>query len=56
MARYEPDVLYVHQYPVTFSWIKNLGLRIPEDISVFCENVQEPHLSGMGRWDNLPSK
>ncbi len=49
MARYNPDVLYVHQHPVIFSWIKKLGLSIPEDISVFCENVQEPHLSGLRR-------
>ena len=49
LDRYRPDVLYIHENPDICPWLKNLGLRIPEDISLFCENVQSADLSGLRR-------
>ncbi|HSI85358.1 MAG: LacI family DNA-binding transcriptional regulator [Candidatus Methylacidiphilales bacterium] len=47
--RYKPDVLYIHQNPDIFKWIKNLGLDVPGDISVFCDNLQDSVSSGLRR-------
>lgn len=49
MDRYQPDVLYIHQNPEILSWIKKMKLRVPKDISLFCENVQDSNLSGLRR-------
>ena len=49
LERYKPDVLYIHQNPDILNWLKNLGLRVPQDISLFCENAQEAHISGLRR-------
>ncbi|PTY06086.1 hypothetical protein DB346_01585 [Verrucomicrobia bacterium LW23] len=54
MEKYNPDVLYVHQNPDIFPWIANLGLRVPQDISVFAANVQDPAVSGLRRdYENI---
>lgn len=49
LDRYKPDVLYIHENPDIGPWMKNLGLRVPEDISLFCENVHRNEVSGLRR-------
>lgn len=49
LERYRPDVLYIHHNPDILEWLKNLGLRVPEDISLFCQNAQEEKQSGLRR-------
>ena len=45
----KPDVLIVHHEKEISQWLANLGLSVPGDISLFCVNAQQPHLSGLRR-------
>ena len=49
MRKYQPDVLYIQDTRTVCAWLKNMGLRIPEDISVFCVNVENAEFSGLRR-------
>lgn len=49
MADYRPDVLIIHRVKLFSGWLKNLGLRVPEDISLFCINIQSGNWSGLRR-------
>ena len=44
MKTYKPEVLIVHDYGQLGAWIQNLGLRVPEDISLFHTNVRRHDL------------
>jgi LacI family transcriptional regulator len=46
---HKPDVLFLHRMNTLSGWLANLGLRVPEDISIFCTNVQDQHWSGLAR-------
>lgn len=49
IARYKPDVLFIHHAPEVCGWLKAMKIRWPEDISLFCANVRDPEMSGMLR-------
>jgi LacI family transcriptional regulator len=49
IRQYHPDVLYIHDTDVICPWLKNLGLRVPQDVSLFCANVKRPDFSGLRR-------
>ncbi|HSI84970.1 MAG: LacI family DNA-binding transcriptional regulator [Candidatus Methylacidiphilales bacterium] len=49
LDRYKPDVLYVHHNSDIMPWLDALGLKVPGDISIFCANVHQPHISGLRR-------
>ena len=49
MKHYRPDVLIVHDLVTITRWLENLNFRVPEDVSVFCANVQDDHHSGLRR-------
>lgn len=44
-----PDVLIVHNEKEIMGWVNELGLSVPEDISLFCVNAQRDDLSGLRR-------
>jgi len=44
-----PDVLVVHHERDIFQWLKNMGMEVPRDISLFCVNAQHSRLSGLRR-------
>lgn len=46
MARYKPDVILIHSTD-PLHWLRRMKMRVPEDVSVFCSNVQDPFLAGM---------
>ena len=41
MEKYRPDVLLVHNVVDICAWLHNMGLRVPQDISLFNTNVQK---------------
>ena len=47
--RYQPDVLYIHQNYDVDIWLDKMGLKVPQDISLFCANVQRSDYSGLRR-------
>lgn len=49
MRKYKPDILYVHYAPTIFRWLKNMNLKVPEDVSIFCVNVENTEYSGLRR-------
>jgi len=49
IRQYEPDVLYIHDAMTICPWLKKMGLRVPEDISLFKANVENPEFSGLRR-------
>ena len=51
VSKYKPDVLYIHAAlaPTVHSWLKDLGLNVPRDMSLFCTNVQGKPWSGLRR-------
>lgn len=51
ITRHKPDVLYVHATvaPLIVSWLKTLRMRVPQDISLFCTNVQNKKWTGLRR-------
>ena len=49
MEQFRPDVLVVHQPEVISSWLSGMGLRVPQDVSLFCANAQEDRWSGLRR-------
>jgi len=51
MTHYKPDVLYIHATiaEIFCSWLKNMKLRIPQDVSLFCANVQSEPWTGLRR-------
>jgi LacI family transcriptional regulator len=51
MIRHKPDVLYIHAAiaPTYCQWLENLGLSVPEDVSLFCSNVQDGEWTGVRR-------
>ncbi len=49
MKSHRPDVLIVHDHSTIIPWLKNLNLRVPEDVSLFSVNVQDDYLSGLRR-------
>lgn len=49
VRHYKPDVLYVHDVATILPWLKNMGLRVPKDISLFCTNVENKKFSGLRR-------
>jgi len=49
VKQYEPDVLYIHDTVTVCPWLKKMGLRVPQDISLFCANVEKPEFSGLRR-------
>lgn len=49
MKHYQPDALFIHHEPDISAWLKNMGLKVPEDISLFCINAQREEFSGLRR-------
>jgi LacI family transcriptional regulator len=49
LRAHQPDVLVLQRATTVGGWLGRLGLRVPEDISVFGINVQEEPWSGMRR-------
>jgi len=51
MKLHKPDVIYIHATlaPQICHWLKNLKLRVPQDVSLFCTNVQDERWSGVRR-------
>ncbi len=49
MQKYEPDVLVIHHAPEICGWLRNMKLRWPADISLFCVNTKEAKMSGLLR-------
>lgn len=49
IRQHRPDVLVVHHEKEISGWLKNLGMEVPHDISLFCVNAQQPQLSGLRR-------
>ena len=47
--RYTPDVLFIHHAPEICGWLKNMKVRWPEDISLFCVNAKDAKMSGLVR-------
>jgi LacI family transcriptional regulator len=45
----KPDVLFLHRMKTVSGWLAKMGLRIPQDISIFCTNVQDDVWSGLSR-------
>lgn len=49
LDRYQPDVLYRHDRDIP-DWVEKLGMKVPEDISLFCANINNDILtSGLRR-------
>jgi len=49
MKNYKPDVLIVHDHVTITRWLKKMNFSIPDDISLFCVNVQDDYHSGLRR-------
>jgi LacI family transcriptional regulator len=49
IARYKPDVLFIHHAPEICGWLKAMKMKWPEDISLFCVNARDGRMSGMVR-------
>ena len=49
LQQYKPDVLYIHDTKTIGGWLKNLRMKVPKDISLFCTNVENPRFSGLRR-------
>jgi DNA-binding LacI/PurR family transcriptional regulator len=51
MKQYKPDVLFIHEKLAGrfYSWLKSMRLRVPQDISLFCSNVEDSNFSGLRR-------
>lgn len=45
-SKYQPDVILIHTAD-PLRWLKRMKVKVPEDVSVFCSNVQDSFLSGM---------
>lgn len=45
--KYKPDVLVVHGAHLLLPWLRQMGLRVPEDISIFSCNVLSSGLTGL---------
>jgi len=49
MRRYKPDVLIGHRIMEICVWLQKLGLRIPDDVSIFRTDVREDDPPGLHR-------
>lgn len=49
LETHHPDVLIIHKVNTVSAWLADLGLRVPEDISLFCINVEQRRWSGLRR-------
>jgi len=49
MTHYRPDVLIVHDVRTVMSWLDAMGLKVLEDVSLFCLNAQSENFSGLRR-------
>jgi Transcriptional regulators len=49
ITRYQPDVLLVHRFELIREWLERMGLRVPEDISLFGVNAPHAAASGLRR-------
>jgi len=49
MKHHRPDVLIVHDHKTIIPWLEGMNLRVPDDVSLFCVNVQDDYLSGLRR-------
>lgn len=49
MKRYQPEVLIIHDAPAVCSWLHKMGLKVPEDISLFCSNIEGTFFTGLRR-------
>jgi DNA-binding LacI/PurR family transcriptional regulator len=49
MKSCRPDVLIVHDHVTVTRWLAKMKLSVPEDISLFCVNAQDGHLTGLRR-------
>ncbi|XHR26797.1 MAG: LacI family DNA-binding transcriptional regulator [Chthoniobacteraceae bacterium] len=47
MFKHRPEVLIVYEPKIILHWLHELGLKVPEDISVFSTNVGESSFSGL---------
>lgn len=49
--QHKPDVLFIHAQlgPLVIEWLARMKLRVPQDVSLFCANVQEGAWSGLKR-------
>jgi LacI family transcriptional regulator len=47
MRQHRPEVLIVYEPHIISRWLRELGLKVPEDISVFSTNVGESSFSGL---------
>ena len=47
----KPDVLFIHAQvgALILQWLKNMKLRVPQDISLFCANITDGVWSGLKR-------
>lgn len=46
MSRYKPDLILIHSVD-PLHWLKRMKIKVPEQVSVFCSNVQDSFLAGM---------
>ena len=49
MKKYQPDVLFIHDAVSICAWLQRMGMRVPEDISLFCENAKSKEFTGLTR-------
>ena len=47
--RYQPDVLFIHYAEEVCGWLRKMGVRWPEDVSLFCADVKDAAMSGLAR-------
>lgn len=50
---FRPDVLFVHDAITIHKWVRNMGMSIPDDISLFCADVRENAAFGGFRPNSL---
>jgi hypothetical protein len=49
MELHRPDVLVLHKVLTVSGWLAEWGIRVPEDLSLFCINVPSSKWSGLIR-------
>ncbi|HVJ46359.1 MAG TPA: substrate-binding domain-containing protein, partial [Luteolibacter sp.] len=49
MKKHRPDVLIIHDEIRISAWLAEMGVQVPQDISLFTVNAQRDDLSGLRR-------
>jgi DNA-binding LacI/PurR family transcriptional regulator len=47
IERYRPDVIFIHDFQSIYSWLTDMGLKVPRDISLFSVNARQEPLRGL---------